>query len=752
MKYLLFLILLIVPKVSVYCQAEKNSVLLLKWQLGYNSDPETESMKWTSATVPGAIQLDIAKAMNYGLWYYAENWKDYLWMEDQDFTYRASFKKPEMQSGERVFFVSEGIDYNFEIRLNSELLLQQEGMFTPVKLDLTGKIKAENEITVVIYRIPKSIAFPADRNQANHSVKPAVSYGWDWHPRLVPSGIWDETGLLIEPGNAVEDLHLDYRLNDSFDAVALTLNVTGRNLAGCRYQWGLIDKSGNRVLVKEGSFENGSLSKVAGLNNPKLWWPHDQGDPYLYNLQFQLFDRNGKLIQTMESPVGFRRVKLVLNTGAGDPPTFPKSRIVPPFQMEINGRRIFCKGTNWVNPEVFPGIITAQRYEELIDRAVEVNFNIFRVWGGGIVNKESFFDACDRKGVLVWQEFPLACNNYPDDPHYLQILEQESASIIKRVRKHPSLALWSGGNELFNSWSGMNDQSLALRLLNSQCLKFDPNTPFIPTSPIDGVGHGHYVFRDEQNREEVFTRMKRAHFTAYTEFGMPAPASVEILKSIIPANELWPPKPGTSWESHHAYKAWGLNTWLMQDMIEDYFGKSGSLEELVANGQIIQGEGYKCIYEEARRQKPYCAMAINWCYNEPWPTAANNSILSYPAIPKPGFYQVRNACRPVLASATISKFKWKSGELFNTRIWMLSDKPVGVKAGKLKATIVSGDQTIVLGSWNYDALEANTNLKGPEFSHILPSLQPGIFKLILEVENIPELNSEYILLMDGVKK
>ena len=175
----------------------------------------------------------------------------------------------------------------------------------------------------------------------------------------------------------------------------------------------------------------------------------------------------------------------------------------------------------------------------------------------------------------MWQEFPLACNNYEGTPHYLKILEQESRSIIKRLKKHPSLAMWSGGNELFNNWSGMTDQSAAIRLLNSQCFLLDPGTPFIPTSPVMGVGHGHYVFRDWQSGEEVFQEMTRSRFTAYTEFGMPAPASVEILKTIIPVNELWPPKPGTSWESHHAYKAWVGNTWLCQDIIEDYFGPVG---------------------------------------------------------------------------------------------------------------------------------------------------------------------------------
>ena len=107
----------------------------------------------------------------------------------------------------------------------------------------------------------------------------------------------------------------------------------------------------------------------------------------------------------------------------------------------------------------------------------------------------------------------------------------------------------------------------------------------------------------------------------------------------------------------------------------------------------MQGEGYKCIYEEARRQKPYCSMAANWCFNEPWPTAANNSLISYPNIPKPGFYEVKNACRPVLASARLPKFRWRAGEIFNAEIWMLNDLPADVKAGKVTVKIQAAERT-----------------------------------------------------------
>ena len=170
------------------------------------------------------------------------------------------------------------------------------------------------------------------------------------------------------------------------------------------------------------------------------------GSPYLYTSTLQLTDQTGKVLQTTTSKTGFRRVRLVMNEGAWDEPAgFPKTRSVPPMQMEINGRKIFCKGTNWVNPEIFPGIITRERYNELLDLAMEANFNILRVWGGGIVNKEAFFELCDEKGILVWQEFPLACNNYEGTPHYLKILEQESRSIIKRLKSIHHLPCGAGG-------------------------------------------------------------------------------------------------------------------------------------------------------------------------------------------------------------------------------------------------------------------------------------------------------------------
>lgn len=724
----------------------------LKWDVGFASGKNTEVDKWHIATVPGSVQLDLAKALNYGPYYFAENWKDYGWMEDQFFTYRCFFEKPEVKNNQKCFFISKGIDYEFEISINSEKVFYQEGMFTAVKVDLTTYLKDNNELLVKIYPIPKLHKLPADRSQASQSVKPTVSYGWDWHPRLVPVGIWDETYLSIQHQSEIVDVNFTYRLDKELNTASIRIEINGINLQDCTYSWNITDATGKINIEKTAACITNKFELVDKISNVQLWWPHEHGVPYQYNSNLQLFDADGIEIQNKSLKIGFRKVQLIMNEGAwNEPHDFPKSQSVSPIQIEINNRKIFCKGTNWANAEIFPGIITDQRYEELIDLAIDANFNMLRVWGGGIVNKDKFYELCSQKGLMVWQEFPLACNNYEGTPHYLKILEQESESIIKRLRVQPSVVIWCDGNELFNNWSKMTEQSLAIRLLNSQCFKFDPTTPFLATSPLMGMGHGHYVFRDPQTYKEVYEWMAEAKCTAYTEFGVPSPSSVEVLKSIIPEAELWPPKKGTSWQSHHAFKAWIDNTWLMPEMLTDYFGEAKSLQELVENGQLVQSEGYKCIYEEARRQKPYCSMALNWCFNEPWPTAANNSLINWPNKPKPAFYAVKNACRPFLASARLKKFKYTEGEEFSADIWVLNDLPHLSEKGNISIKIGTNTKEIKLLDWQFDSLPENINLAGPTVRFVLPAWETDRFNLLLEVEGHPEYNSTYTFLYETLK-
>jgi beta-mannosidase len=685
----------------------------LSWQLGHSSGHDVMPEKWIKATVPGAANLDWGTAEGLPDWRQETNFEAYRWMEDQYWIYKSVIPdlSSDLTSDQRVFFTCKGIDYKYEILIGGELRYSYEGMFRPFELDVTEDLGSE--LIIAIHPVPKDEgAVPGSRQEARQSCKPAVSYGWDWHPRLIPLGIWDDTGIVVRYEDRIISAELLYDLSEHLNQADLCLDV---DLSGeGDLEFTLYSPDSEIVLQSTGR------GNIGCINDPLLWWCNGYGQPDLYRWELRLL-KNGDIRDSVGGKIGFRTITLEMNEGAwSEPVGYPKSRSNAPITLKLNNVPIFAKGTNWVNPAVFPGTITKETYEPLLILAQEANMNLLRIWGGGIVNKDSFFEICDELGLMVWQEFPLACNNYRGSKEYLQVLEQEAEAIIIKLRKYTSLAFWCGGNELFNSWSKMTDQSHALRLLNKLCYELDPKRPYLPTSPLMGMAHGCYLFRYLDGRE-VFQAMPQAHYTAYTEFGVPSLSNLDCCLMISEQNKLFPLEENEITIAHHAFKAWGdFDSWACPDMIEDYFGKPSDLQQMIEWSQWLQSEGYKCIYEEARRQKPYCSMALNWCYNEPWPTLANNSLINYPVAPKPAYYAVAVSCRNQLISARIPKFAWRSGETFAVDLWLLNDGNDAAEAGQADVWLEFAGSRHFVMNWQYKAVPANMNLEGPTVRFKLP--------------------------------
>ncbi len=731
----------------------------LDWSVGPHESPDAQPELFVPAEVPGAVQLDWARHHGWDPHTYDENWQQYTGLEDRLWTYRAAFSRPALDADQRLRFRCLGIDYAFTVRCNGVVLLEQEGMFTPVDVDVTDTLRDRNELTVTVHPAPKLAGEPETKLEARQSCKPAVSYGWDWHPRLIPLGIWDDAELVVVHRAAFVETRCTYTLNDRLDRADLSFHAAlADEPPHGKVTWRIDDPAGQAVLNVSALVRDGSASTTATLERPALWWPHDHGEQPLYLVTATLEDAGGQTIDRRESRVGFRRVRLVQHPGAWDEPAdVLKPRTDPPITLEVNGRRVFAKGTNWVPPEIFPGTITAERYDGLLRLAKQTNFNLLRIWGGGITNKRSFHEKCDELGLMVWNEFPLACNDYFDSPAYLETLDQESRSIVTRLREHPSTVMWCGGNELFNAWSGMTDQSKALRQSNAVCLELDPDVPFIATSPLAGWSHGFYLFRHPETGEEVFEWMRRNAFTAYTEFGVPSASPVEVLHGFLPEGDRFPPRPDSAWTSHHAFNAWhfGDESWLALKSIRHYFGEPESLEQLVAWTQWLQAEGYRFIYEEARRQKPKCSMALNWCFNDCWPCAANNSLVAYPAVPKPALAAVRDACRPTLASARVPRFAWKPGEQIGVELFVLNDAPTATPAAAVTAELRAGDQKLSLGQWDAPPCEPNTNQLGPTLEAVVPAEfvgQGDTLELILTSSTSAVGNNAYRLRLFSVDR
>ena len=675
-----------------------------------------------SASVPGNIQYDFGVFKGFGDVNYSDNYKKYAPYEDDGWEYITSLDF-DAKEGEKVYFVSEGIAYKYDIFLNGSKVYSYEGTFKPVELALEGA-GVGDELKIFIHPHPKSKRGNAGtRDEANESCNPPVCYGWDWNPRLLISGLWQGAHIETRGASHIGGVEVLTGLSKSLDEGKVT----------CKYECespcviSLYDQNGALVYC-------GDETEFT-VESPELWWCNGQGEPYLYRYVIS----NEK--ESVSGFVGFKRLRLVRNIGADGERTFPKGRYEAPITIELNGRRIFAKGSNWVNPDVFWGNVEDERYERLISLAKDCNMNIFRMWGGAALERKKFYELCDKYGIMVWQEFMLACNQYIDIEPYMTVLREEATAIIKKLRGHASLAMWCGGNELFNSWSGMDEQSAPLRLLNALCYELDKERPFLYTSPLYGMAHGGYTFYFDRQGGEVYQSFANSKNTAYTEFGVPSISSVENLKRMIPADQLFPPRETDAWIAHHGFGAWVGDTWLCLSTLEKYFGKAESLEELVAESSWLQCEGYRCIFEEARRQWPHCSMAINWCYDEPWCTAGNNSIIEYPTKPKPSYEYVKNALRPILFSAKLGKFSWEAGETFEAELWLLNDTAAPV-SGKVKVKLTVGGKTYDLLEWSANAA-ASRNDRGPTVRMVLPEVIDN--KLTLTLESDDSLESTYTL-------
>ena len=721
----------------------------LSWELGWTPRREERPARFVPARVPGAVQLDWAAAERLPPYWQGENARAYGWMEDVCWLYRARLPRLDLPAASRLLLVFQGVDYACELSVAGVTRHRHEGMFSAFEIDVTDA-PAGSEIALLVLPVPKA-PVPADaeepgRKQARHSCKPAVSYGWDFHPRLIPLGIWQNCGLrIVHATRRLGQPEVFSRLSDDLARADLTLHL---DASAGRVRWTILDPDGQT----RADLTSEAASLHASLENPRLWWPLSEGDPALYTSVVELLGDNDEVLETATRRFGLRRLRLVhapgqIENAGGMPATQPPV----PLTFEINHRRVFLRGANWVCPEIFPGVLTRERYAEQLRLVADAHLNLLRCWGGAIVNKPEFFELCDELGILVWQEFPLACNDYDGGADYLAVLRREAEAVVRRLRGHPCLALWCGGNELFNSWSGMTLQSPPLRLLAGVCFELDPERPFLPTSPLTGIRHGDYRFRmgDGPDAKTVFETYRALDAVAYMEFGVPGPADVEMLRQIIPDAELWPPRDTGSWRFHHAFGAWCAaepTSWLYPAVAEHYFGPAASLPELVARLQLLQAAGYRAIYEEGRRQKPVCSALACWVFNEPWPAAANNSVVAWPNRPKPAYRAIAAACRPTLASARIPRFAWAPGEPFTAQLFLLHDGPSAVAPLEIVASLVStSGERVELARWACPGATPNTHVAGPEVTGIVPARVGETFELRLSVTGRPELDCSYTL-------
>jgi beta-mannosidase len=627
------------------------------------------------ATVPGEVHLDLMKAgiigdPNLGLGTVGARWvDDTMWWYHRDFDLTAK------QAKQRTWLCFDQLDLVARIYLNGTLVGQHCNAFRPYRVEVTEHLReGANHIAVEIEAwlggIDKNAVLVdrvADwnRHKRPYNRKPSYQWGWDWSSRYLNVGIEGNAYLLIPGGDLIVDRAVPLvEVSPDLATATVRARVEFENVgtepvtAKLRARVAGVDGEA-AVEVPVGA----SVQEVVlTVPNPELWWPNGHGSQTLHDLEIDI-SADG-VDEHRTARVGFRRIDI-------DHSAHPERGDY--FIVVVNNRRIFCKGGNTAPLDTIPNRTDRARYQGLIARALEENFNFLRVNGVGLYESDDFYELCDEAGILVWQDMTFSCTWYPaDDQEFLDDINAELIHQVRRIASHPSLAIWCGQNEsewLYrkpdNSPSVLPDYAIFHLLIPVVLDSNDPYTYYAPCSPHspDSVAFPNDDFYGDQhpwhvgmgNHDIRDYRDSPARFSS--EGGILGPGSLLTLKEIIEDHDH--PLQSVGWHTRDNSIAVPTVDRMVRGvrrsavpnyMVRFLFGKEPAemnLEEYVYWGGLAQSEGLREYIENYRRRWPDSAAAIYWAFNDSWPTTRSWTTVDYYQRRTPGFWAVRRTMAPV---------------------------------------------------------------------------------------------------------
>ncbi len=645
---------------------------------------ETSTDKpWLPAEIPGSVHIDLLKAGRIPDPFVGDGELAVQWVAERDWEYRVSFDvAPALLENDRVFLVCDGLDTLADVGFNQHVLGHTDNMFRQYRWDVTPWVQVgHNEVHVrfastVRYMLERQreepLAGPTQAIPGGSYVRKAPShFGWDWGPQLPPVGIWRPMRLEAYSVARLTDVHVRQRHAEQGVTLNVRVNLERWRSADLTVVLQVVSPKGMRratSVVVEGEEDVTVLSLT--IPDPELWWPNGYGDQPLYEATV-LVRQDGRELDRETWHIGLRTLTLRQESDS-----FGTS-----FTFVVNGVPIFAKGANWIPADSFPTRITDVHLEHLIRSAAAANMTMLRVWGGGLYEDERFYALCDRYGILVWQDFMFSCSVYPADEAFFENVRQEAIQNIKRLRHHPSLALWCGNNEMEWGWV---DWGWAQRMdprykeaydrmfhhmLPQLCATYDPDRPYWPSSPSSGVPfqepnsvrvgdthnwevwHGHYPFEHYRNHPSRFV----------SEFGFQSLPPIETIRTYATPED-WNM---TSYiMEHHQRNAEG-NGRIVTYMTK-YFRLPKDFPSLVYLSQVLQAKGVCSGVEYWRRNRACTGGTLYWQLNDCWPVVSWSSI-DYFGRWKALHYVARRFYAPILLAAELRSRGEESGYLSQSR-------------------------------------------------------------------------------------
>jgi beta-mannosidase len=639
------------------------------WRNSVKADTR-DTRWWYQATVPGSVLNDLMDNQMVPDPHFELNSKLVEWVSARTWVYKKSFRLPADVKGQEITLCLEGIDYKAEIFVNGKQIGTHEGMFLPFSKNITDLLlpDQDNLLAVVIDAAPMEQP-QVGKSSMVRTHKTRMNYWWDFCPRMIHQGIWDEVYLKISGQALLKDVYVSAVLNEDYSTAVLTVEIETELAEG----YELTMKADSEVLTKTISGNKERLELE--IRNPKLWQPNGYGEPYQYSLSFELKDQQGGISDEKKLKFGIREIEFVKNENCN-----PEAA---PFTLKVNGRKIYVNGYNWVPIDALYGVERPEKLHRLIQLAKEAHTVMFRVWGGGLIEKDSFYETCAENGILVWQEFIQSSsgidNKPPEDPAFIDLLLAQAEIIIKRKRNHTSLAIWCGGNEL-SDWEGnpVENSDLLIGKLKEVVERLDPQRRWLSSSPSGGVFnnnvenilkhpdqlidvHGPWEHQGLQKHCELYN-MGTSLF--HTEFGVEGMTNKNTLDKTIAPEHMLPASKENEIYFHRG--AW----WTNEPLVQETFGGLDTIDKIRTASQYMQFEGLKYAVECNRRRAFQNSGTFPWQFNEPYPNAYCTSNLDYYGNPKPVYYGIRNCYSPILVSASFASPSLYNKAEFSAQVYL----------------------------------------------------------------------------------
>ncbi len=646
--------------------------------------------------VPGCVHADLLRDGTLKELFWRSNAESSQWVERWNWAYEREFDAPEACEDAQIEF--DGLDTCCRVFLNGLEIGAADDMFVPHAFPARGLRKGINTLRVVLFSpiamtagLPeRPAAFTAERL---YTRRIQCTYSWDWVDRFVTMGIFRSVRLHYAERREVDDLRAHTLCLDDFGAqlfVQAAFSGAGDD-AFCRLT--LTDPDGDVVWTKRRRIVEDVMTEYVDVEQPQLWWPNGYGAQPLYRLSAAV-EREGRTLDERALLVGIRTARIFQPRDLPGSESFKKclklkesphvsgenafwdrneEQEFSGFELIVNGVPIFCKGANWVPCEPFPSEETPEKIERLLTLARDAHMNMIRVWGGGLFEQDAFYETCDRLGLMVTQDFLMACGRYPEwSDDFLEHLRMEARHAALRLRSHACLVWWTGDNE--NGMDGDENMAdyggrrSALRAIGPVLEQLDPSRPFLPSSPYGGRPYGSITRGTTHNTNyigEWFSYIRkndmqdyRTYFDGYLSrfcaeepvMGMPSVASLRrfLTEEDIFGDDERMLRFHTKNNPAEAFREFQIYDYMCA-ISDKLLGAPRCPADKIAKRQYVQYEWLRITMELYRREKWFSSGLIYWMLDDCWP-ASGWAIIDYYARPKAAWYGFRRAAAPVVAS------------------------------------------------------------------------------------------------------